>query len=341
LQGVGGEWIALAATTHNPLTARSNVRVLEEFVSTQRVDIIHARGVNAALNAAAVTGRTGSWLVSSYAGIVGARSWQDKAYGRVLAKSARIITHSGYVAAHVMERYKVPRDQLMVIPRRVDTQMFDPSQINPARVATIRRTWKIRRGERVFLVPGRLDPQKGQLNVVDAIRVLVNGGLTNAVFVFAGSDKRNPEYAQAISERAGAQGVGSMIRRVGICRDMPAAYSAADIVVVPAIEPPTFGRVAAEALAMGRPVVASAVGALPEIVRAPPSVGEDERTGWLCAPDDPIDLARALAVAVATDATTHRALAARAYRFAKEHFAPAYIAASTLALYAALLGSNG
>jgi glycosyltransferase involved in cell wall biosynthesis len=340
LQGFGGEWIGLAAASHNPLTTRANVRKLEEFVSTQRVDVIHARGVNPALSAAVVSARTGSWLVNSYAGTVGLRTWHDKAYGRVLAQSARVIAHSGYVAAHVMERYKIDRDRMVVIPRRVDTQMFDPSQINPARVATIRRTWKIRRGERVFLVPGRIDPAKGQLNVVDAARMLVNGGLTNAVFVFAGNDRRHPEYADALAQRAAAQGIGPMIRRVGICRDMPAAYSAAELVIVPAIEPPTFGRVAAEALVMGRPVVASAVGALPEIVLAPPRVGDDERTGWVCAPDDPRDLARAMAAAVATDGGTYRALATRAYRMAKELFAPSRVAAATLSLYASLLQSS-
>jgi glycosyltransferase involved in cell wall biosynthesis len=340
LQGFGGEWIGLAQASHNPLTTRANVRALDEFVSTQRVDVIHARGVNAGLSGAAVSARTGSWLVNSFAGTVGARTWHDKAYGRVLAQSARVIAHSGYVAAHVMERYKLERDRMVVIPRRVDTQTFDPAQINPARVATVRRTWKIRRGERVFLVPGRLDPAKGQLNVVDAVRMLVNGGLTNALFVFAGDDRRNPDYADELSRRAAAQGIGSMIRRVGVCRDMPAAYSAAEFVIVPATEPPTFGRAAAEALAMGRPVVATAVGALPEFVLAPPRVGDDERTGWLCAPDDPRDLARALAVAVATDGGTYRALATRAYRMAKELFAPSRVAAATLALYASLLQST-
>ena len=78
LQGFGGEWITLAAPSRNPLTARGNVRVLEEFVSTERVDVVHARGINAALTAAAVTARTGSWLVNSYAGTVGARSWHDQ-----------------------------------------------------------------------------------------------------------------------------------------------------------------------------------------------------------------------------------------------------------------------
>jgi len=86
--------------------------------------------------------------------------------------------------------------------------------------------------------------------------------------------------------------------------------------------------------------VATAVGALPEFVLAPPRVGDDERTGWLCAPDDPRDLARALAVAVATDPGTYRALATRAYRMAKEIFAPTRVAAATLALYASLLQSS-
>ena len=189
-------------------------------------------------------------------------------------------------------------------------------------------------------MPGRLDPHKGQLTVVDAVRMLVTGGLQDVVFVFAGDDRRHPDYAQTISERAAAQGIGPLIRRVGTCRDMPAAYAAADVVIVPAIEPQTFGRVAAEALAMGRPVVASAVGALPEIVLAPPHVPADERTGWLCAPDDPVDLARALAVAVATDAATYRALAARAHHLARTMFSPAHIAAATLAIYASLLQSN-
>jgi glycosyltransferase involved in cell wall biosynthesis len=337
LQGFGGEWVTLAAPSRNPLTARANVRVLEDFVATERVDIVHARGVNAALTAAAVTARTGSRLVTSYAGAVGVRSWHDKAYGRVLGQSARVLAHSGYVAEHLVARHKIPRERVLVIPRRIDTKVFDPSQINPARVATIRRAWKVRRGARVFLVPGRLDPDKGQLTVVDALRMLVTGGLQDVVFVLAGDDRRHPDYAQTISERAAAQGIGPLIRRVGTCRDMPAAYAAADLVIVPAIAPPTFGRVVAEALAMGRPVVASAVGALPEIVLASPNVPDGERTGWLCAPDDPIDLARTLARAVATDATTYRALAARAYQFARAMFSPTHVAAATLTIYATLL----
>jgi glycosyltransferase involved in cell wall biosynthesis len=121
---------------------------------------------------------------------------------------------------------------------------------------------------------------------------------------------------------------------------MPAAYAASDMVIVPAIEPPNIARAATEAFAMGRPVVASAVGALPEIVLAPPRVSERERIGWLCAPGDSIDLARAIATAVETNTATHRTIAAAAHRFAHDTFSPAHVAAKTLAIYASLLQSN-
>jgi glycosyltransferase involved in cell wall biosynthesis len=341
LQGFGGEWIPLAGATHNPLTARNRVRVLDEFVSMERVDIVHARGVGAALDGAAVAAETGVSLVSSYAGGVSAhRWWYDKAYGRALASSARVIAPSGYTADGLSVRHRVEPGRLIVIPRRVDTHLFDPAQINPARVAAIRRAWKMSRGARVFLVPGPLDPRKGQLTVVDAVRMLVNGGLKDVAFVFAGDDRRHAEYAQKIAARAQAQGIGAMIRRVGVCHDMPAAYAASDIVIIPAIEPPGLGRAAAEAFAMGRPVVASAVGALPEIVLVPPRVSKHERIGWLCAPDDSIDLARAIATAAETDSATHRAIATAAYRFARETFSPTQVAARTLAIYEALLRSN-
>jgi glycosyltransferase involved in cell wall biosynthesis len=340
LQGIGGEWIRLAGTTHNPLSARRNLRALQESIATERVDIVHARGVAATLSGAAAATATGTWLVSTYGGPGGAHRWYDRGYGRALAGSTRVIAHSAYVADDLVARHQVEPGRVTVIPRRIDTQVFDPAQINPARVATLRRAWKMGRGARVFLIPGRLDPRKGQLTVVDAVRMLVTGGLGDVVFVFAGDDRRHAEYAQMITSHAEAQGIGAMIRRVGTCRDMPAAYAASDIVIIPAIEPPTFARAAAEAFAMGRPVVASAVGALPEIVRAPPAVPEHERIGWLCAPDDPIDLARAIAAAVETDTAAHRAIAATAYRFARDMFSPAHVAARTLALYAGLLRSN-
>jgi glycosyltransferase involved in cell wall biosynthesis len=121
---------------------------------------------------------------------------------------------------------------------------------------------------------------------------------------------------------------------------MAAAYAAADFVVLPLIEAPSFSRTAAEALAMGRPIIASAVGCLPEFVLAPPGNPESARTGWLVAPEDPVALARALAIAEDLTSTELRAIGVRAWRYARQLFSPARVTAATLSVYTSLLASR-
>lgn len=336
VQGFGAEWVRFDCETGNPLRLRANARRLAELIAAERIDLVHARGEGASRSAAGAKARSGTWLVHGYVHAAVPRRWRDKLYGRALAAGDCIIAHSAYLAERLIERHRVVPERVSVIPRRIDTGAFDPAAINPARIRTLRHAWKIRRGERVILAPGRIDPHKGQLALVDAARLLVNGGLRNVVFVLAGDDLTHPDYAAAIADHARSHGIGHLIRRVGVCPDMPAAYAAADLVVVPAIEPPTFGRVAAEALAMERPVVASAVGALPEFVLAPPRVPERSRIGWLTEPDDALALARTLAAVESIGPAEHQAIGARARRFAQATFSPAHIAASTLAVYGAL-----
>ena len=94
---------------------------------------------------------------------------------------------------------------------------------------------------RVVLVPGRIAPWNGQMSVIDAARLLVGGGERNIVFVFAGEDAQHPRYARSVRAQARMHGVDTLCRFVGHCPDMPAALAAADVVVVPALEPPLSG----------------------------------------------------------------------------------------------------
>ena len=341
IQAFGAEWMRLDCETDNPLRLRACTRRLMEYIAAERVDLVHTRGEGGARSAAGARTRTGTWLVNSYVHRASPPRWRDKPYGRALAAGDRIIAPSGYLADRLLERHPVDRERIVVIPRRLDTEAFDPAAVWPARVTALRRAWKIRRGERVVLVPGRIEPRKGQLELVDVARVLVNGGLHHTVFVLVGDDRVNPDYARAISEHARSQGVAQMVRRVGACSDMPAAYAVADLVLVPAVEPPMFGLVAAEALAMERPVIAPAVGPLPEYVLAPPEVAENARLGWLTPPDDPVALARTLAAAAAMEIAELRAMGVQGRKFALATFAPAHIAASTLAVYSTLFEGPG
>ena len=337
LQALGGEWIRMGTATHNPFTLRSNARRLYEIIRTERVDVVHAYSGAAAWSARTAMRNTDAWLVTTFTGTPGVRFQVGSRFQRALARADRVLADSAYAAELIAAHFNIPRDWIVAVSRSVDTDRYDPSAINPDRVAALRQEWRIAEELRVIFVPGGLTPEKGQMTVVDAARILVNGGLRRIAFVIAGDDGLDPEYKRDLVERIKAQGLAGYIRRVRHCADMPAAYAMADMVLAPRIEPTTFSHIVAEAHAMGTPVIASDIGVLPEMVLAPPFVAEKDRLGWLVNPSDAMDLARAIAEVVALNSGQRQSLRMRARRFAELFYSPARVAQANLSVYASLL----
>jgi glycosyltransferase involved in cell wall biosynthesis len=110
---------------------------------------------------------------------------------------------------------------------------------------------------------------------------------------------------------------------------MPAAFMAADVIVAPSIEPEAFGRVAVEAQAMGRPLVASRLGAQTETVR-------DGETGFLFSPGDISALAAAIARARALAPGERTAFAAIQRAHVLDQYTVEAMCAATLRVYRSL-----
>jgi glycosyltransferase involved in cell wall biosynthesis len=91
---------------------------------------------------------------------------------------------------------------------------------------------------------------------------------------------------------------------------------------------------------LGRPVIATTVGVLPENVLCPPRMRDELRTGWLVRPGDVGQLARALGAALALDVTGYEALGARARQFAEFVFSPQSVAEAFRAVYTSLLARD-
>jgi glycosyltransferase involved in cell wall biosynthesis len=173
--------------------------------------------------------------------------------------------------------------------------------------------------------------------MIDAARLLVGGGDRNIAFIFAGEDRGQLRYRSALLRRAHEHSIDTLIRLVGHNADMPAALAAADVVVMPALQPPLSGRAAAEAQALGRPVVTTSVGVLPENFLCPPRMRDELRTGWLVRPGNAGELARAIAAALALDVTAYEAFGARARQFAEFAFSPQSVAQAMRGVYTSLL----
>ena len=336
LTASGGEWVPLVNATVNPFRLRRSARALQRVIASERIDIVHAHSAGGAWIASLTAARIAVRLVTTLPDMPPAFGLRGY-WAAALTRGDWVITPSNFAAAPVVARYNIPRERLTIIPRSIDIAVFDPAAVDAVRVETLRKAWRIPPAARILLVPGRVAPWNGQLILPDVARMMLDSGLRGFVFVLAGEHRSHRKYAQAVMEQAQAKGVQALVRLTGHCRDLPAALAAADTVVVPATEPPVLGRAVAQAQAMGRPVVTSDIGVLPEHVVAPPEMPEEVRTGWVAKRGDAQEFAVALSEAFALDDGAYYTMTARARHFAEYMFSPHSVATATHAVYTALL----
>jgi glycosyltransferase involved in cell wall biosynthesis len=340
LRAFGAEWLPLPNDTWNPLRIRKNAATLAHLVAAERIDIVHAQSAGAAWSALQAVHRQPVFLVTSFPDRMPSNSWPQPMLNASLARGDRVIAPSSYVSLAMLERYRIPPERITIIPRAIDTATFSPAAISSDRIAALRRVWGLLPDMRAVLVAGRMAPHNGQMSMIDAARLIVAKGRRDVAFVFAGEDRLHLRYAASVRKRARLHGIDTLCRFVGRCPDLSAAMAVADVVVVPALQPPLTGRIVAEAQAVGRPVVTTAVGMLPENVIAPPRMREELRTGWVVRPGQPGELAGAVAAALANNPTAAEALGARARQFAEFMFSPQSVAEAIRGVYTSLLSRD-
>jgi len=336
----GGELIAFPAASKNPVRMLANVHALERLIRREGVDLVHARSRAPAWSALFAARRAGVPFVTTYHGAYGETNRLKRLYNGVMARGDVVIANSRYTANLISRRYGTPAERLEVIHRGVDPAVFDPQQIAPDRVAALRAAWGVEPGVRIVLHPARLTGWKGQGVVIDAAAgAAAMHRMGDAVVVLAGDAQGREAYRRSLLERVARAGLEARVRLVGHVADMAAAYLAAHVTVVASTEPEAFGRTAIEAMAMGCPVIATAIGAPPETVLATPAVAPDAATGWLTPPGNVGALAQYLIAALAMSPAERAAMGARARRHVLAQFTVEAMQRRTLAVYDRLLGT--
>jgi glycosyltransferase involved in cell wall biosynthesis len=134
---------------------------------------------------------------------------------------------------------------------------------------------------KIIVTAGRLSPEKGHRYLIEAIPRIHSEG-NEACFVFAGDGPLTKE----IMQHAKDLGVLDQCRFLGFRRDLPEIFSVMDFMVLPSLSE-GLPNVILEAFAASKPVVASNVGGVPELV-------EDGISGYLIPPGRPELLAKAI-----------------------------------------------
>jgi glycosyltransferase involved in cell wall biosynthesis len=180
----------------------------------------------------------------------------------------------------------VPQAKVHFIPNGVDSARFAPGPASPE--------WRSRiglaPGERLVLTTRRLVNKNGLRYLILAAALLLKEGVANVKYVLVGDDggythdSATRELQNLIHQHRLEKHVLLAGRMEN--RDLPPLYRLADIVVVPSLEEAT-SLSASEAMAAGKPLIATTVGGLPFLVR-------DNENGFLVPPMDAPALARAL-----------------------------------------------
>jgi glycosyltransferase involved in cell wall biosynthesis len=301
----GGELIRLPVQARDPFSMFANAGRLEEVIRREKVSLVHVRSRAPAFSALHAARRAGVPSVTTYHGIYSARSPLKRWYNSVMTRGDAVIANSAFTRDHVLGQHRVAAKKLIVIPEGVDLAAFDPESVSAERMAAVRQSWGLETGGdvKVILIAARLTAWKGHRVTIAALAHAAARQGTR--LVFAGSGETSA-YAAALAAEAVAAGVE--LRLAGPCADMPAAYLAADLVAAPSTDPESFGRAVAEAGAMQRVVVASALGGPAETII-------DGETGWLAAAGDveawTAAIDRAMAMSVEESATMGAAARAR------------------------------
>lgn len=230
------------------------------------------------------------------------------------------------IVGPVRRHLGVPDDRIHVIPNAVDLEAIDRARAN-ADAAGLRAKLELAPGELLLLSVGRLEENKGFHVLVDALGRLAarnTDGSRGATWRWALIGEG--PYRKTIADAAARAQLGSRMMLAGRVNDAELAswYAAADLFVHPTLYEGS-SLVTLEAMACGKPVVATRAGGLPDKVVP----GE---TGWLVDPGDADALANAIQAAL--EAREQLAAFGRAGRLLVERaFAWPAVTESLLTLY--------
>ncbi|HEX6939042.1 MAG TPA: glycosyltransferase family 4 protein [Longimicrobiales bacterium] len=272
--------VDLALERAGPRRLLQGVRTLTELARREGIEVFDAHRAEGFLAAVLAARRIGRPLavVRSRSDIRAPKGhWLNRMLHR---RGAHAIGAAASFMCAEFAALGVGRDRIRVVHPGVVLERFVPGA---AREQAMTLRAMLPGAGPVIGVVGRLTAVKGHAVFVDAAARLA-GEWPDARFVIAGEEW--DVSREELEHRAADHGIAASVHFLGRLADVRPLLEALDVVVIPSTGSEAVSRVALEAMALARPVVASAVGSLPELL--------DDGAGVVVPPGDAVALADAL-----------------------------------------------
>ena len=292
LEKCGSKHFSLPLSRRNPLTILYSTFRLRKFIRDEKIDLVHARSRAPAWAAFFACKLTGVKMVTTFHGTHRIQNRAKKLYNSVMVRGERVIAISMFIKNHILANYARQEESIDVAPRGFNPELFTPDLVSSEHQNKLKRQLNLTAGVKVISLPGRLTRWKGQLLFLEALGQIKDLQWCALLIGGAGNKIAYEKELKILVQRLD---IADRVMFLGDQGDIVPYYSISDIIVSASTEPEAFGRVAVEAQAMAKPIIASAHGGSLETVK-------DNQTGWLFKNGASADLADKLRYALSVDA---------------------------------------
>jgi len=263
--------IRLPVQSKNPLIMFINSIIIFFIILFYNIDIVHARSRAPAWSCLWACIFSRRKFVTTFHGTYNFSSKLKLFYNSVMVRSELVIAGSNFIFNHISKNYQKYLDsskqKLLVIFRGINLEYFNSKNIIIEKVNNLAKNWNINKNDFIILLPGRLTRWKGQEIFIEALNLLIEIYKKNNFHaVILGANQGRSVYSKKLLLLTERYRLSKKVTFIKNCKEMPLAYKLADIAISSSVEPEAFGRIAVEAQAMKKPIIASDLGGSRETI---------------------------------------------------------------------------
>ncbi len=340
LREAGVLHLVLPVASKNPITIYRNVKKIIGLIKKYKVDIIHVRSRAPMWSAYFACKKTKTKLVATVHGTYSVKFWKfnnfaiKRLYNSIMLKADRIIAVSNFIKTYIVQNYSKKNqelpievlDKISTIQRGTDLNYFNLEKISKNRVINLVNSWNLPEDRKIIMLPARFTAWKGHEFLIEALTKVKS----DFFCIFVGSDHGHEIFREELEEKIIKAELAGKVKIVGVCKDMPAAYAVSHLVISSSVRPEAFGRVAIEAQASSRIIIATKIGGSLETII-------DGETGFLVEPQDSKELARLIDKVLAFSEEESSSFGKNARKHVEENFSSQKMCSSTIQIYRELL----
>ena len=312
----------LDVQTKNPLKWSKIRSQLKVILENEKVDLIH------------LCSRAPAWIALPLGEILDIpvitsvhmrfrkTNFLKKYYNSILTKGNSIIAISKHIEDSIKTSFPKVSQKIKIIHRGVDLELFNPSNIKPARIIAQSQLLNLKDNVPVIIMAARPAFWKGYISLIKALSKVDQ----NYQCVLIGAEDGSRKFQDILIKNIIKLNLETKVKLVKSSRDIQASLILGDIIIMPSVTPEPFGRIILEAQALGKIPIAFDHGGASETII-------NRKNGFLADPIKVDSLAENISLALSLRPSKREKMGDYSKKFVSKNFSHDRMCNLTLSLY--------